>query len=197
MDTTRYVEYLDKEMTIMGILSGVSLVAPAGILSAVLGDHSDVKIALWNTGQFFIVAGSALCVVASLCFYKQRSTLAWFYGQICFAEALEDKTTRSETLREWLTDADSWATWWPYGAAFAVLIAGFAEYLLALIFLLVPPHWYWLSTHSHPVKVIAFWACPVLAAGFAVLQWHVRTTYKFSESCWKEFFIAVRQKATP
>jgi hypothetical protein len=50
MDTTRYAEYLDKEMTIMGILSAVSLAAPAGILSVVLGDHGDVKTALWNTG---------------------------------------------------------------------------------------------------------------------------------------------------
>jgi hypothetical protein len=132
MDTTRYAEYLDKEMTIMGIVSAVSLAAPAGILSVVLGDHSDIKTALWNTGQFFIVAGSVLCVVASLYFYKQRSMLAWFYGQICLAEALEDKATRIEKLRKWLTDADSWATWWPYSWGFTTLVAGFVEYLLAL-----------------------------------------------------------------
>ena len=182
------MEYLDKEMTIMGILSAVSLAAPAGILSVVLGDHSDVKTALWNNGQFFIVAGSVLCVVASFYFYKQRSSLAWFYGQICLAEALEDETSRTEKLQEWLTDADSWATWWPYSWAFTALFAGFVEYLLALFFFLVPPHWRWLFTHSHAVKAFAFCACPVLAAAFAALQWHVLTTYKFSENYWQEFF---------
>ena len=188
METTRYLEYLDKEMTIMGILSAVSLAAPAGILSALLGNHSELKTALWNAGQFFVVAGSVLCVVASLYFYKQRSILAWFYGQICLAEALEDKATQPGKLRNWLTDSDSWATWWPYSWAFTALITGFVEYLLVLFLFLVPPHWRWLVTHSRAVKVTAFWACPVLAAFFAALQLYVMKKYKFSESYWRDFF---------
>jgi hypothetical protein len=38
MEAKQYLEYLDKEMTIMGILSGVSVAVPAGILSTVLGE---------------------------------------------------------------------------------------------------------------------------------------------------------------
>jgi hypothetical protein len=181
----------------MGILSAVSLAAPAGILSVVLGDQSDVKTALWNAGQFFIVAGSVLCVVASLYFYKQRSMLAWFYGQICLTEALEDKGTRVEKLRQWLTDADSWATWWPYSWGFTALFAGFVEYLLALFFLLVPPHWRWLSAHSHSVKLFAFCAWPVGVVCFAALQRHVLTKYKFSESYWREFFKCRSRTGSP
>lgn len=37
-----YREYLDKEMTIMGILSAVSVAAPAGVLNFVLGDRGRV-----------------------------------------------------------------------------------------------------------------------------------------------------------
>jgi hypothetical protein len=33
VDVKQYLEYLDKEMTIMGILSAVSVAAPAGILN--------------------------------------------------------------------------------------------------------------------------------------------------------------------
>jgi hypothetical protein len=57
MDTKKYLEYLDKEMTIMGILSAVCVAAPAGILNAVLSKDSDVKSMFWNPGHFFIVIG--------------------------------------------------------------------------------------------------------------------------------------------
>jgi hypothetical protein len=43
MYTKKYLEYLDKEMTIMGILSAVCVAAPAGILNAVLSKDSEVK----------------------------------------------------------------------------------------------------------------------------------------------------------
>jgi hypothetical protein len=107
MDAKQYLEYLDKEMTIMGILSAVAVAAPAGILSAVLANHNDVKTALWNTGQIFILAGSVLCIIAAFCFYKERSLLAWFYGQICLTEALTNKKSISARLGEWLREADS------------------------------------------------------------------------------------------
>ena len=97
MHTKQYLEYLDKEMTIMGILSAVSVAAPAGILNTILGDPDGVKARLWDTGQFFILAGSVLCVIAA-------------YGQICLAEAVSDKKSSSKKLREWLLEADSWKT---------------------------------------------------------------------------------------
>ncbi len=187
MDAKQYLEYLDKEMTIMGILSAVSVVAPAGIMSTILTDHSEAKLPLWNAGQFFVVAGSVLCVAAALWFYKERSLLAWYYGQICLAEALADKKYGSVKVREWLREADSWETWWPYSWGFTFLITGFVEYLLALFFTLIPSHWYWLFTHLHAVKVFAFGACPVAVALVATLQWYVLTRYKFSDDYWTDF----------
>jgi len=186
MDTKKYLEYLDKEMTIMGILSAVCVAAPAGILNAVLSKDSDVKSMFWNPGHLFIVMGSALCILAALMFYKERSSLAWYYGQICLAEELEDKRSASAKLREWLREADSWEAWWPYSWGFTFLIAGIAEYLLALFFLLAPPYWPWLLTNLHAIKVVTFVVCPVLAGCIAAAQWYALTHYKFSDDYWAD-----------
>jgi uncharacterized protein len=187
MDTKRYVEYLDKEMTIMGILSAVCVAAPAGILSAVLAKDSSVGILFWSACQFFIVAGSSLCVLAAFFFYKERSQLAWYYGQICLAELLTDKAAISAKLREWLREADSWETWLPYCWGFTFLVAGFSEYLLAAFFVMTPPHWPWLLAHLHIVKLFGFFACPIIAVLSAVVQWYVRTRYRFNETPWTDF----------
>ena len=187
MHTKQYLEYLDKEMTIMGILSAVSVAAPAGILSTILADHDGVKARLWDAGQFFILVASVLCVIAALFFYKERSGLAWYYGQICLAEAVSDQKSSSQKLREWLLEADSWETWWPYSLGFTSLLAGMAEYLLAAFFFLAPPRWPWLLAHLGSVKVVAFSACPLVAVATAAMQWYVLTRYKFSDDYWGDF----------
>ena len=185
MKVDRYIGYLDKEMTIMGLLSAVSVGAPACILNLSLS--KDVRNLLWNPEHFFLVAGSTLCIFAALSFYAERSTLAWYYGQICLAEALSSKEEASGELRDWLRDADSWETWWPYSWGFTFLIAGFAEFILALFFLMVPPHWQWLSTHLSIAKLVAL-SAPVIAAILVTpTQWYVRTKYKFSDFAWSDF----------
>jgi hypothetical protein len=186
MDSKQFLEYLDKEMTIMGILSAVCVAAPAGILNAVLSKDSDVMTQLWNQSHFFIVIGSVLCVLAAMLFYKERSLLAWYYGQICLIETLTDKTSVSAKLREWLQDADSWETWLPYSWGFTFLSAGFAEYLFAMFFLLTPTHWSFLQTHMFTFKVLVFFACIVVALLVASFQWYAMSRYKFSESYWAD-----------
>jgi hypothetical protein len=185
MEVKPYLEYLDKEMTIMGILSAASVAAPAGILNAALS--KDAQALLWNPEHFFIVMGSVLCVIAAMLFYKERSDLAWYYGQICLTEAIAEKKALGAELREWLRDADSWETWWPYCLGFTSLAAGIAEYLFAFFFLLAPSHWPWLATHLSTLKTLAFLACPILACVVAPVQWYVRTRYKFSDDAWTDF----------
>jgi hypothetical protein len=185
MDVKPYLEYLDKEMTIMGILSAASVAAPAGILNAALS--KDARELLWNPEHFFIVMGSVLCVVAALLFYKERSQLAWYYGQICLTEALATKKSVAAELHEWLREADSWESWWPYSLGFTFLVTGFAEYLFAFFFLLTPSHWPWLVAHLHTFKLLALLACPIVASVASPLQWYVRTRYKFSDDAWADF----------
>src|SRR5271155_1026767 len=142
MDTKPFLEYLDKEMSIMGILSAVSVLAPGGILSSVLANDKSTAAALWNDTSVFIVAGSTLCIIAGLCFYKQRANLAWFYGQICLDQALTNND--NERARQWLQDADSWEVWWLYSWGFTFLAAGFVEYFLAVSLHIAPQRWCWL-----------------------------------------------------
>ena len=56
-DAKTYLEYLDKEMTIMGILSAVAIAAPAGILNALLGDKNAFKDQLWGAGAILHSGG--------------------------------------------------------------------------------------------------------------------------------------------
>jgi hypothetical protein len=108
IDTKKYLEYLDKEMTIMGILSAVSIAAPAGILNALLGDKSIFKDQLLGAGPFFVMLGSVSCILAALSFYGERSRLAWYYGQICLTEALDSDASDELQVDNLMLGADSW-----------------------------------------------------------------------------------------
>jgi SET domain len=185
MDVARYLEYLDKEMTIMGILSAAAVAAPAAILNLSLS--KDVRDMLWAPEHIFLVMGSTLCVIAALLFYKQRSTLAWYYGQITLAEALTETRSRDVRLRGWLRDADSWETWWPYCCAFTCLTAGFAEFLFAVFFLLASDRWSYLHVHLVTMKHDAFWLGPVAVALIAPFQAYVRIHYKYSDEAWADW----------
>jgi uncharacterized protein len=185
MEVKQYLDYLDKEMTIMGILSAAAVAAPAGILNLSLS--KDVQEILWRPSHYFLVLGATLCIFAALLFYKQRSTLAWYYGQICLAEAITQKQACSGKLREWLRDADSWETWWPYCCGFTCFIAGFAEFLFALFFLLVPANWTLLHDHLRTTKYLAFWAAPLAILIIMPIQRFVRVRYKYSDDAWSDF----------
>lgn len=182
----------------MGILSAVCVAAPAGILSAVLTKDGDVAKSLWQVGHFFIVSGSAYAVLASLFFYKQRSLLAWYHGQICFAEAMTRKSSKLYDLRVWFRDADSWDAWVPYSWGFTFLDAAFVQYLFALVILLAPPHWDWLTAHLHLVKVWVFWVSPIVAIVTAIVQWYALSRFKFSDTpyadLWASLFRSSEQK---
>jgi hypothetical protein len=191
MDPKPYLDYLDKEMTIMGILCAFSVAAPAGILVTVMGRDGPVTIPLWNSAPLFIIAGSAYCLIAASLFYKERSLLAWFYGQMSLVQARGgDENEVTKQLSDWLREADAWSTWLPYCYAFSFLFIGFAAYLLAVIFFAVPIHWKWFAVHLHTVKVAAFVLCPLIALIACALQYCVRTRYKYEDDAWLEFWRA-------
>jgi hypothetical protein len=187
--TQNYLEYLDKEMSIMGVLSAVSVIAPGGILSVVLASDKGPANALWTASSFFLVAGAAMCIFAAMCFYGERSKLAWFYGQICLTEALEKDDVLE--IRERLREADSWESWWRYSWGFDFLIAGFVEFLFAAFLYLAPSHWALCKLHLHFVKIIAFVMFPCIVAVTAVLQRYVFIRCKFSDYPWKDFWRAM------
>jgi len=193
-DPKQYLEYLDREMTIMGILSAVAIAAPAGIFNALLGDKSAFKDQLWGAGPFFILAGSVFCVLSAALFYKERSLLAWFYGQMCLVESLDDSSHIPEQMREYMRRADSWETWIPYTWGFTALFAGFVEYASATLSVLAGPN----ARLSLTATVIGRFF-PFFAVAFAFLQRHVWSHYSFSDEPWKDFWLHFRHPggATP
>jgi hypothetical protein len=129
-----YLDYLDKEMSIMGILSTFCIAVIALVLDRVVSADKGYLVDVWEYGHRFIVVGSGLMLFASFFFYRQRSLLASHYGDISFCIAQSSK--RVETCLE---KTRSWTTWFYYRIAFGCLFVAFVEYGLAL-FSLKEPH---------------------------------------------------------
>jgi len=144
-----YLEYLDKEMTIMGILStfcvGVIALVVDRIGSAEFGKYTLFRTAR-ESHYWFITAGSAWLLLAAGLFYMQRSHLAWIYGRI--SVSIEGTTISGYTMEEWLREANTWRIWIPYRAAFSCLALGFAAYGIAFVGAAtqrtLPYAWLWL-----------------------------------------------------
>jgi hypothetical protein len=132
--TNKYLEYLDKEMTIMGILSTFCVAAVALVLDRIGSADLDKRTLftlLWRDQRLFVLLGSACVALAATFFYQQRSALAWFYGQISLS--IESPSINRIGTDDWYRDADSWATWIPYQSAFTALTIGIAFYAYSLI----------------------------------------------------------------
>ena len=176
MDSKPYLDYLDKEMTIMGILSAFCVAAPAGILVTSIGKDSSVAAQFWASEKIFILAGSILSMLASAFFYKERSLLALYYGLISYAQTGVDGVTRSTSEEKaWLKEANSYATWWPYCCGFVLLFSGFVYYLGAVFFFVAPGHLALSAASQHLLKHIIFWTIPAIAAMICVSETFART----------------------
>ncbi len=130
--TKLYLDYLDKEMNIMGILSAFCTATVAFALKELLAADADKSLAkIWENSRCFVVIGSLLIFGAAAWFYRQRSDLAWYYGQISLTQAAP-QVIRFK-LFEWLRDADSWKTWIPYRCGFFFLWPGLAAYMVSAV----------------------------------------------------------------
>ena len=125
--TKLYLDYLDKEMNIMGILSAFCVATVAFSLKELLDAGKDSPLLdMWNNGHWYVLLGSTLLLGAAAWFYQQRSNLAWNYGQISLTLAAPSVT--GTELYDWLRDADAWDTWIPYRWGFFFLWPGLAGY---------------------------------------------------------------------
>jgi hypothetical protein len=185
VDTKGYREYLDKEMSIMGILSAFSVLAAGGVLSAVMGSDKGAACELWKHEPLFIVVGAALCVLAASFFYKQRSDLAYYYGQICLVEALQSRDV--QRAKELLEEADSWATWWAYSLGFTFLISGFLGFGLSLLFFVSSPHPFYIKSFQGEVECCVLFVGVLISCNIARLQYYVLKQYKDKEDYWEAY----------
>lgn len=135
-----YLDYLDKEMTIMGILSafccGVAgLVAKQALPTGTAGTGK-----LFNLGHpdfCYIASGLSLMIIAAGFFYWQRSLLAWQYGQIALWAT--DQATSGQDLGILLQESDTWSGWIPYQVGLVLTAGGFCEF--AGTFLPLAQYW--------------------------------------------------------
>jgi hypothetical protein len=182
-----YLEYLDKEMTIMGVLSGfaigsVALVAHA--FSATLLNNSSLVHLTWNTPATLVVVATVAQLVAALFFYKQRSVLAWHYGQLCLI-VFAGGTHNGVSTRSQVEDADSWATWIAYRIAFIWLCLGYVYYVIAVVNTLIPA----MSTafSAHPIWLVAILLPIPGAALWCLAIWLVLTAFGDEAHPWRTF----------
>jgi predicted permease len=125
----RYLQYLDKEMSIMGILSTFTALSVGGIATILSTVGKDSKLWLacfWTSEGAFLAVGGVMVLLSSLFFYTQRSRLAWCYGQL--ALTLQNTQIIDKSTDYWLHRADSWGIWQFYRYAFLCLFAGAVEF---------------------------------------------------------------------
>jgi hypothetical protein len=118
-----YLDYLDKEMTIMGILSTFCILTLGFVSGKLLFPDKKPDYDFWHSSTllcFFALSGFLL---AAMAFYRQRSHLAWYYGQLSLYKARGDETE----LIEMLEYSNQWYNWTWYQAGFGFLTISFFE----------------------------------------------------------------------
>jgi peptidoglycan biosynthesis protein MviN/MurJ (putative lipid II flippase) len=101
-----YLDYLDKEITIMGILSTFCMVVQSVVADKLFGSK-DGAVDFLNKAPFLCETALAGFVLAAFAFYRQRVQLTWFYGQLGLSQAKED----FDDVRTLLKDSDAWHSW--------------------------------------------------------------------------------------
>lgn len=187
-DPKTYLEYLDKEMTIMSVLSTVSVLAAGGVLNSLLSSDKCIAREVWAQSHNLILAGASLSILAATFFYKQRSELAWHYGQICLCLSRSDASVTND-VGNLLTKADSWASWYPYSWGWTCLIGGLISYGAGLGLYL------WLPKHLSGARFYGVIELGVIGIGVVAifiichLQYYVLTTYSDEDDYWALFSI--------
>lgn len=135
--TEQYLNYLDKEMSIMGILSTFCVAVPSLVLERLASAKDNDLASIWSTGKDYFWIASALMLLSAALFYKQRSLLAFYYGRIALGKPPPSFPTPPQLKDwDWKDWADSWTTWIPYHIAFWIAMSGAFEYLLGFSLLL-------------------------------------------------------------
>jgi hypothetical protein len=139
-----YLDYLDKEMTIQGILSAFCVGFAAAAFDRVLlgkapaGPTTTLITNLrTNPGPFVLTAIIAI-MVSALFFYLQRSELAWLHGQVSLAvtRKMENISTPPDgyTFEEGLKIGNSWSLWNRYLFGLSFLCVAATDALITVFF---------------------------------------------------------------
>lgn len=112
----------------MGILSTFCIIALGVVTEKLLYPSADAVFRFWKDTPRLCEAGLGGFLLSGLSFYRQRSLLAWYYGQLCLYQAQED----GEQVNEILANSDAWYNWRWYQAGFGFLTLAFVQLGLAV-----------------------------------------------------------------
>lgn len=136
-----YLDYIDKEMTIMGILSTFCILTMGVVSEKLLFPPRDGPIfEIWKNTAILCETGIAGFLFAGLCFYILRSRLAWFYGELSLNQARENPLE----VQKLLNDPAASYNWRWYQIGFGSLSLAFFELGLATTATFIPS----IATHQ-------------------------------------------------
>jgi hypothetical protein len=178
-DCKPYLDYLDKEMTLLGVLSTFCVGFASIVLDRVVTNLDKVTFfkTLWEEHITSVLAGSVLLLLAAWIFYKQRSDIAYFYGGIAMSMATPP-AVGEWNIANWLKEADSWNTWIYYRLGVYSLLLGFLFYSHAVYRTIYPA----LPKQYVPFTLIA--AVIVLRGAWLTV---LSSTYRYAEKPSKAF----------
>jgi hypothetical protein len=183
-DCKPYLDYLDKEMTSLGVLSTFSVGFASLVLDRIVGNADKIAFfgTLWRQHIGTVLGASLILLAAAWMFFKQRSDLGYFYGGIAMSLA-KPPPPGEWTLQNWLIEADSWNTWIFYRIGITTLIIGFLVYGQAIYQSVYPqePPPYWIAG-SIDLLLLARLAYIVPAL----------STYRYDEHPYKAFWRAIK-----
>jgi hypothetical protein len=182
--TKLYLDYLDKEMTIMGILSTFCVAAAALVIDRVASaEHNSFFGQLAVAHLVQILIGASFLMASGLCFYLQRADLAWYYGGICMSVAKPD--THEWDTKRWLKEMYSWAPWLKYRAGFMFLTC------TAVVFVYVI---YRASYPSEPALLWLEWSILILIVICVSVHCVVLSTYRYADRPYKKVSLKTFQE---
>lgn len=177
----------------MGILSTFAVAVPSFALAQLLGADDGTTLALrWSCNMPVFIAGSGVGFLAALAFYRQRSALAYWYGQIAMSISPAHEKSDGGSPKSGIESANSWRTWRSYVAGFYFLYLSLFLFALGFIkqevtlmawYVIAPCmvtalaaclSWYWRQRYSYEDEPTPAW--------FAKRKERVRRILKISES---------------
>jgi hypothetical protein len=122
-----YRVYLEKEMTIMGLLSTFCLAALAFEVGKVPLLETKEAPAFLDAQSGYVLCSVVCLLLGALAFYRQRSLLAFYFGQLAL-DACAPNRGLTQPRHDLLEEANSWETWITYRWGFFFACTGIAAY---------------------------------------------------------------------
>jgi hypothetical protein len=131
------LDYLDKEMTLLGVLAAFSAAITGLALRELLRNENKGHVGMTHPEFICAVLGCLLLLSAAFSFGLQRIKVATRFGDICGSLLQPDEFKRSTT--ELLMEPISKLRWWRgYLIGGWLLALGLVELILAVVFFTLP-----------------------------------------------------------